>query len=75
MLDKHSKKEHHEKRFGITAIDKGFITPDELVEALRVQVLEDIEYENHRLIGQILLAQEKITIEQTEEVLKVLFRR
>jgi hypothetical protein len=32
--------EHYEKRFGIIAIEKGFISPDELIEALTVQVQE-----------------------------------
>lgn len=53
MSKKHSKK-RHDKRFEITAIDKGFITPDELLEAPKAQVQEDIEYGNRRLIGYLV---------------------
>jgi hypothetical protein len=67
--------EHLEKRFGIIAIEKGYITPEELVDALRVQVQEDIEYGCHRIIGEILLAQDNMIPAQIEEVLKVLFNR
>jgi len=67
--------EHLEKRFGIIAIEKDYITPEELVDALRIQVQEDIEYGHHRIIGEILLAQGNMIIAQVEEVLKVLFNR
>ena len=43
-----------QKRFGLIAVEKGFITTDQLVEAFKVQVLEEIEKEKHRLIGAIL---------------------
>ena len=33
MSDKADKIEHYEKQFGIIAIEKGFITPEELIEA------------------------------------------
>ena len=32
-----------QKRFGFIAVEKGFITSDQLVEAFRVQVTEEIE--------------------------------
>ena len=67
--------DHLEKRFGIIAIEKGYITPEELVDALRVQVQEDIEYGHHRIIGEILLAQGNLIPAQIEEVLRVLFNR
>ena len=67
--------EHLEKRFGIIAIEKGYITPEELVNALRIQVQEDIEYGCHRIIGEILLAQANMIPAQVEEVLRVLFNR
>ncbi len=63
---------HLEKRFGILAVEKGFITADELIEALRVQVLEDIEKGKHRLLGRILLEQGLLTREQIEDVLQML---
>jgi len=63
---------HLEKRFGVLAIEKGFITADQVIEALRIQVWEDIEKGGHRLIGRILLEKGQITLLQIEEVLKAL---
>lgn len=42
-------------RFGLVAVDMGFITPEQLVDALKIQVMEDIQKKDHRLIGTILL--------------------
>jgi hypothetical protein len=61
---------HLEKRFGVLAVEKGLITADQVIEALRIQVFEDIEKGKHRLIGRILLEQGLITLAQIEEVLK-----
>ncbi len=61
--------EHLEKRFGILALEKGFITADQVIEALRIQVMEDIAKGKHRLIGRILLEQGVITLSQIEELL------
>ena len=51
MADKPGKIEHYEKQFGIIAIEKGFITTENLIETLKIQVEEEIEYKTHRLIG------------------------
>jgi hypothetical protein len=75
MPDKPGKIEHYEKQFGIIAIEKGFISSDELIEALKIQVKEDIEYETHRLIGEILLDQNFITAQQIQEVLNTIFMK
>jgi hypothetical protein len=64
--------DHLEKRFGVLAVEKGFITADQVVEALRIQVLEDIERGGHRLIGRILLEKGQITLSQINEVLGTL---
>ena len=64
--------EQYEKRFGIIAIEKGFITPDELIKALTVQVQEDIEHLTHRQIGEILLDQDIMSANQIEEVVRVI---
>ena len=61
---------HLEKRFGVLAVEKGLVTADQVIEALRVQVIEDIEKGRHRLIGRILLEQGLITLSQIEEVLE-----
>ncbi len=62
--------EHLEKRFGISAVDKGFITSDQVIEALTIQVAEDLSIGTHRPIGRILLESGQITLQQLDEVLK-----
>ena len=64
--------EHLEKRFGLIAFEKGLITADQLVEALKIQVMDDIEKGRHRLIGRILLEQGLITTEHIDEILESL---
>lgn len=61
--------QHLEKRFGVVAIESGYVTPAEFVEALKIQVLEDIEKGRHRLIGRILLEQGVMTLGQIDQVL------
>jgi hypothetical protein len=67
--------DHLEKRFGIVAVEKGFVKPDEIVDALRTQVKEDVESGRHRLIGRILLEQGKLSMSQIDEVLEILGKR
>jgi hypothetical protein len=67
--------EHLEKRFGIVAVEKGFVKPDEIVDALKIQVKEDVETGQHRLIGRILLEQGKLNMSQIDEVLEMLGKR
>ena len=62
--------EHLEIRFGVLAVEKGLITANQVFEALRIQVMEDIEKGKHRLIGRILLEQGLNTLSQIEDVLK-----
>ena len=62
--------EYHDIRFGVVAVKKGFVTPDQVVKALGVQVAEDLRSGVHRPIGTILLDQEIITAPQIKEVLK-----
>ena len=64
-----------EKRFGLIAIEKGYITPNDLIEALKEQIGEDIQKRKHRLIGNILRAKGKMTEEQIQDVLKALPRQ
>jgi hypothetical protein len=61
--------DHLEKRFGVLAVEKGFVRPDQVIEALRIQVTEDIDKGEHRLIGRILLEQGLLTLSQIDEVL------
>ena len=61
--------EELEKRFGTKAVEKGFINFDQLMEALEIQVREDMEGKKHRLIGRIFFDMGLMTLPQIEEVL------
>ncbi|MFH1078698.1 MAG: hypothetical protein V1766_00300 [Pseudomonadota bacterium] len=74
MEKRTGKREYYEKRFGMIAIEKGFITPDDLVKALYIQIYEDINKQRHRLIGEILLDINLMTAAQIEEVARDIFR-
>ncbi len=58
-----------DKRFGIASIESGFITPEQLYEALKIQVMEELGGAKRRLIGEILREKEYITNLQIDEVL------
>ena len=60
------------KRFGVIAIEKGYISKKQLLEALAIQAEENIGEGRHRLIGQILFEKGYITESQIEKVLKVI---
>ena len=62
--------EHYDKRFGVVAVEKGFITEADVLDAMKVQVQEDISSGKHKLIGRILLERKRITQAQIDEVLK-----
>ncbi len=59
-----------DQRFGSAAIKLGFITSEQLIEALTIQVKENVNDGSHRLIGSILREKGYITIEQIDQVLK-----
>jgi len=59
----------YEKRFGVVAVELGFVEAEQLVAALRVQVNEDLGHEKHRLLGEILAEQGWITKAQIQQVL------
>ena len=73
MVKTTTKIDHYERSFGIIAVEKGFITPEDLIEALKVQVNQEIEIGKHRFFGGILLHQDKITARQIDDVVKTLF--
>jgi len=60
----------YEKRFGVVAFEKGYVTADQLVKALTIQVQEDIDMGYHRLIGKIFIDQGIMSGKQVSEVLK-----
>jgi hypothetical protein len=58
-----------EKRFGMVAVQKGYITIDQLIEAIAVQIREELELNKHRLLGQILLEKGFLTPPTLKQVL------
>ncbi len=59
----------HDKRFGVTAVEKGFITLEQLFDAMKIQLTEEIEKREHRLLGTILFDMGVLTPPQIDEVL------
>ena len=57
-----------EIRFGVIAVRKGYVTPEQFIDALEIQVMEDINGEKHRLIGKILSDEGLITDQQIRDV-------
>ena len=75
MQSKSSKIEHYEKRFGLLAVEMEFITPEELIRAMTLQIQEDMQPDrHHRLIGEILLSEDVMSTDQIEAVLNELFK-
>jgi hypothetical protein len=58
-----------EKRFGYLAVDKGFISEQQLAEAMVLQIKEDLRGKQHRLVGQILLSYGYINSDQIGQVI------
>lgn len=58
-----------DKRFGVAAVEKGFITLDQLFDAMKIQLTEEIEKREHRLIGTILFDMGILSPSQIDEVL------
>jgi hypothetical protein len=61
--------EVHDKRFGVIAVEKGFITKEQLFEALKLQVEEDISGKPHTLIGVMLMKLGHLTREEADDIL------
>jgi hypothetical protein len=61
-------------RFGEIAIMKGFITSQQLEEALDEQISYDLSNSHHKLIGEIMLEQKWMTQEQIAAVLEELIK-
>lgn len=57
------------KRFGQIAVERGFITPKQLKEALSEQVDNDLAGKPHRVLGDILFEKAWMTARQVEIVL------
>ena len=57
-----------ERRFGVIAVKKRFITVEQLLEALKIQAMDDLEGKKHRSIGSILHDSGFMTIQQINDV-------
>lgn len=62
--------ERLEKRFGTVAVESGFITPAQLVAAIKIQILDELNHGKYRLIGEILRDEGHMTKEQIDKVLE-----
>jgi hypothetical protein len=58
------------KRFGFVAIEKGYITTEQLIEAKKLQVREEIATRRRRFIGEILLELRYMDSSECDEVLR-----
>lgn len=58
-----------DKRFGTVAVEKGFITKEELFEVIKIQISNELQNNERRLIGQILYDKGYITTDQIDDVL------
>ena len=56
-------------RFGALAVRKEFVTVEQLVEAMTIQVRKDVEGKPHRAIGSILADLGHMKPSQIDEVL------
>ena len=61
-----------DNRFGAIAVKKGFVTKEQIVEAMNIQIEQDLEGMEHRLIGSILYNKGYITIPQLTEILELI---
>ena len=68
MSEMSAKKMDYIKRFGAIAIEKGYISIEELIEALAIQVKDEIERGSHRLLGSILFEKDLITGDELQDV-------
>ncbi|MDB4443856.1 hypothetical protein N9174_00770 [bacterium] len=61
-----------EKRFGTVAVEMGFVNREQILEAMKVQIEQDLDGLEHKRIGSILYSLGYITLPQIEEVLEIL---
>jgi hypothetical protein len=62
------------QRFGTIAVDLGFVTSDQLKEALAEQIDDNLANRPHRTLGAIFFDRDWMTPNQIEMVLNKLFR-
>ena len=65
--------ENRYKFFGEVALEKKFVTPEQLYEALTQQARDKAEGKDEKLLGQLLLELGYIQEDQIRQVLDVLY--
>ena len=68
-------KKNYHKRFGTIAVDKGYITENQLLKALEMQAKENVMDGKHRLLGQIFVEEGLLTTSQVDEILETMNQR
>jgi len=63
-------KESKEKRFGTIAVEKGFVAPEQVLEAIKIQLIENMKKNKHRPLGTIMVELGLMTKSQIDEILK-----
>ncbi len=58
------------KRFGQVAVRKGYVSKEDVLKALDIQLDENLHTGKHRLIGRILLEQGLLTPGEVEDILR-----
>jgi hypothetical protein len=58
-----------EKRFGFIAVEKGYINAEQLLEAMMIQLKENLDKWEHRLLGKILFDLGYMSSDQIRDVL------
>jgi hypothetical protein len=61
------------KFFGEVALEKKFVTPEQLYRALTIQARAKVENGSDKLLGQILLEEGYMNADQVRQVLDVLY--
>jgi len=62
-------------RFGQIAVEKDFVSPEQVKQALLEQIDDDLARRPHRQLGMILLEKGWMNAQQVEAVLNELFLR
>lgn len=66
--------EPYEKRFGYFVVQKGFVTQQQLLEAMDIQITEELGNGKLRLIGEVLFDLDYMSLEQIDEALGLLMK-
>ena len=73
MLEKEEHMDPNEfakKRFGTIAVEKRFISKEQLYEAIFIQISEDVAGKERRRVGSILYHMGHLTMPQVNEILE-----